>query len=305
MKRATVQRPKPTETSIPSYALYGTQGLADDPGFLHIETLAISSRPFAGRIRAHRHRDLFQILMLQQGEARIEVDQSQFNLSQPTVITLPPGYVHGFEFFDGTDGYILTLALPLLSLADDGSGFSFMALDPLVIPLSGQNRAAAQIQNLIQMLALELTEPDNWRTEICGHLVRALLIWLQRATQDLDKSKADQSLSTQLRDFRHLVELHYLEHLDLTDYAERLQCSVATLNRHCRKHLGVTAQELIHQRLNQEARRRLSFTQRTLEQLAGELGFDDPAYFSRFFKRLNGQTPSQYRRANNFGTESP
>lgn len=292
------------QKSVPSYALYGNEASADDPGFLHIETLAISSRPFAGRIKAHRHRDLFQILLLQQGEAQVEIDGASVRLTQPTVITLPPGYIHSFQFFEGTDGFILTLALPLLAQSAGTSRFSFMALDPLVIPLSQQSRAATQIEGLIEMMALELGEPDSWRTEICGHLVRALLIWLQRATQDLDKSKTDQNFSPLLNDFRHLVELHFLEHLSLSDYATLLDSSVATLNRHCRRHLGVSAQELLHQRLNQEARRRLSFTQRTLEQLAAELGFDDPAYFSRFFKRLNHQTPSQFRRANNFGTET-
>ena len=292
------------EKPVPSYALYGSEAAADDPGFLHIETLAISSRPFAGRIKAHRHRDLFQILLLQQGEAQVEVDGTDLYLSEPTVITLPPGYVHSFRFFEGTDGFILTLALPLMSQTDSASRFSFMTLDPMIIPLQRQSRAAQQIEGLIEMMAQELSEPDNWRTEICGHLVRALLIWLQRATQDLDKSKNDQTFSSLLNDFRHLVELKFIEHLSLSAYAEQLRTSVATLNRHCRKHLNLSAQELVHQRLNQEAKRRLSFTQRTLEQLATELGFEDPAYFSRFFKRINGQTPSQFRRANNFGTET-
>ena len=292
------------EKPVPSYALYGSEAAADDPGFLHIETLAISSRPFAGRIKAHRHRDLFQILLLQQGEAQVEVDGTDLYLSEPTVITLPPGYVHSFRFFEGTDGFILTLALPLMSQTDSASRFSFMTLDPMIIPLQRQSRAAQQIEGLIEMMAQELSEPDNWRTEICGHLVRALLIWLQRATQDLDKSKNDQTFSPLLNDFRHLVELKFIEHRSLSAYAEQLSTSVATLNRHCRKHLNLSAQELVHQRLNQEAKRRLSFTQRTLEQLATELGFEDPAYFSRFFKRINGQTPSQFRRANNFGTET-
>lgn len=288
---------------VPSFALYGSDSLTDDPGFLHIETLAISSRPFAGRIKAHRHRDLFQILLLQQGEALVEIDGSRLQLNQPTVITLPPGYVHSFEFYEGTDGFILTLALPLLSQADSTSRFSFMAQDPQLIQLQQRSRAAAQIEQLIEMMALELREPDGWRTEICGHLVRALLIWLERATQETDRIASDQNFSRQLNDFRHLLELHFSEQMSLREYAAQLNTSVATLNRHCRKHLGLSAQELIHQRVNQEAKRRLSFTQRSLEQVAQEIGFSDPAYFSRFFKRLNGVTPSQFRRQNNFGTE--
>ena len=288
---------------VPSYALYGTDSTTDDPGFLHVETLAISSRPYSGQIKAHRHRDLFQILLLQQGDAEVRVDEDHLHLTQPTIITLPPGYVHSFRFFQGTDGFILTLALPLMAQTDSAKRLSFMTMDPQIIPLSQQSHAALQIERLVEMMSQELNQPDNWRTEICSHLVHALLIWLQRATQHLDKARSDQTFSDLLNGFRHLLEINFTAHLNLSDYASKLNTSVATLNRHCRKHLGISAQALIHQRLNQEARRLLSFTQRSLEQVALELGFEDPAYFSRFFKRLNGQTPSQFRRTNNFGTE--
>ena len=295
---------KISDKTVPSYALYGTQALADDPGFLHIETLATSSLPYAGHIKPHRHKDLFQILLLQKGSAQVQIDRRQMRLSQPTVITLPPGYVHAFNFFEETDGFILTLALPLLSDAAQTDRFSFMAMDPQLIPLDRRSLASKQIEQLIEMMALELTQPDSWRTEICGHLVRALLIWLQRATLDLDKLGSDRAFSLLLNDFRHLIEMHYTEHLSVARYADLLGSSVASLNRHTQRHLGVSAQALVHQRVNQEAKRSLSFTQRALEQIALELGFDDPAYFSRFFKRLNACTPSEFRRNNNFGTES-
>lgn len=295
---------KLSDKNVPSYALYGTQALADDPGFLHIETLASSSLPYAGHIKPHRHKDLFQILLLQKGSAQVQIDRRQMLLSQPTVITLPPGYVHAFNFFEETDGFILTLALPLLSDAAQTDRFSFMAMDPQLIPLDRRSLASKQIEQLIEMMALELTQPDSWRTEICGHLVRALLIWLQRATLDLDKLGSDRAFSLLLNDFRHLIEMHYTEHLSIARYADKLSSSVASLNRHTQRHLGVSAQALVHQRVNQEAKRSLSFTQRALEQIALELGFEDPAYFSRFFKRLNACTPSQFRCNNNFGTES-
>ena len=55
------------------------------------------------------------------------------------------------------------------------------------------------------------------------------------------------------------------------------------------------ALDLLHERLILEARRMLAYTPATIAEVAAELGFDDPAYFSRFFSRSVGASPSGYR----------
>ncbi len=60
---------------------------------------------------------------------------------------------------------------------------------------------------------------------------------------------------------------------------------------------GQTALQVIHQRLLLEARRNLIYTRMSIGQLSDNLGFSDPTYFARFFKRLSGQTPNGYRRS--------
>ena len=96
-------------------------------------------------------------------------------------------------------------------------------------------------------------------------------------------------------DFRELIEQHYLEHWPLAKYAQALNLSVERLNRLCRQHAGESAFELIQDRLIHEACRRLIYIVVPVTQLAYELGFADPGYFCRFFKRRTGCTPNEYR----------
>ena len=97
--------------------------------------------------------------------------------------------------------------------------------------------------------------------------------------------------------YLRLVEAHYREHLPVETYAARLGISSLQLNQLCRALASQTALQVVHQRLLLEARRNLSYTRMSIGQLSDRLGFSDPTYFARFFKRLSGQTPNAYRRA--------
>jgi AraC family transcriptional activator of pobA len=95
--------------------------------------------------------------------------------------------------------------------------------------------------------------------------------------------------------FLALVEAHHLDHWPVQRYAERLGTSTDRLNRVTRAHAGRSALDLIHDRLQREACRRLTYLVAPVSKLAFELGFDDPAYFCRFFKRRVGVSPSAFR----------
>jgi AraC family transcriptional activator of pobA len=99
-----------------------------------------------------------------------------------------------------------------------------------------------------------------------------------------------------LGQYLRLVEAHYREHLSVEDFAARLNVSSLQLNQLCRALSGQTALQVVHQRLLLEARRNLLYTRMSIGQLSDSLGFTDPTYFARFFKRLSGQTPNGYRR---------
>ncbi len=92
-----------------------------------------------------------------------------------------------------------------------------------------------------------------------------------------------------------LLESHYREHWPVSRYAEQLGLSTERLNRMVRNETGQNAQSLIHTRLAREACRRLVHVAAPVSRLAFDLGFQDLAYFCRFFKRHTGLGPREYR----------
>jgi AraC family transcriptional activator of pobA len=95
--------------------------------------------------------------------------------------------------------------------------------------------------------------------------------------------------------FQALVETSYRSHRPLSFYAAQLNCTERTLARHVRGATGMTPMQLINRRLLVEARRLLRFTNARCTDVAAELGFEDPSYFSRFYLRMAGVRPNGER----------
>ena len=96
--------------------------------------------------------------------------------------------------------------------------------------------------------------------------------------------------------FRLLVDSQFRQTRRLADYAGALGITQTHLNRISRQVLGTSALGVIERRLALEARRMLLFSTLSIKQIGSHLGYDDPAYFSRFATRMLGRSPSAFRR---------
>lgn len=94
--------------------------------------------------------------------------------------------------------------------------------------------------------------------------------------------------------FRALTEDRYADKLSIADFASQLGVSVAELRAACLSTTGQALPNLVHERVLIEAKRNLVYSAHDIAQIAYALGFDDPAYFSRFFARAVGEPPAQY-----------
>ncbi len=284
---------------IPTYALYGETGEDPTDDWIHCETIQSRSRLHNYRILPHRHEKLFQILHLADGTAEIIIDGRSMQLAAPAIITLPPMTVHGYVFSPDVQGTVLTLFDSRLAhILPDMDGVREVFRSVRLICLQGHEDAARTLSADIVALAAEFAGRGSGRLEAIQARLRLVLIALHRlqgADQAADKGGAgSRALQHALR-FRELVDRHFCSHQPIEAYARRLGLTPPHLNRICRQHLGDTALGVVHQRIILEAKRSLIFTSLSAKEIALALGFEDPAYFARFFKQKTGLPPLAFR----------
>ena len=289
------RKPQP---AVPVFSLYG-EGGAVAPEFIHVEDIRSRSERYRWEISEHRHHGLFQFLLLVQGAADVALERRTRHVEAPCAIAVPSGATHAFRFAQGTQGYVLTIEETTLSRAQGGAAAHPAALldAPALIDLSSAPETAHRLAALFAQIALEFHGGGAATGAVLQWLTSAALMIALRANEDLTRQSAGvgQNVAAFHR-FRALVEQHLVDHWPTPRYAEALGMSESRLNRIARATAGKSALEVVQDRLTLEARRRLIHVAGPVSSLAYELGFEDPAYFWRFFKRRTGMTPREFRR---------
>jgi AraC family transcriptional activator of pobA len=274
----------PNMTRIPVYALYGEEGGEFGQDWLHWETIQSRSRRHGYLIAPHRHEQFFQVLLVTAGSVRTVLDGAALDLVGPVAIAIPALTVHGFDFSPDVDGIVLTL------MESEVLALGLPFAEPAVV--SG----AADIQQALRRLIAEADSPDAGHDLAMRALISLLLVALHRARHDPGHAGqgADRARD-HVRRYRAEVERRFRETRRIADYAAAIGISPTHLNRLCREVLGSSALAVIERRIALEARRHLRFSDLSIKQIASDLGYDDPAYFTRFATRALGMPPSTYR----------
>lgn len=288
------------EAPVPTFTLYGEREPLGDVEFVHLERIEARSRPHRWHIRPHRHRGLLQVVFVFKGQVRARLESRELHADGPVALMIPAGVIHGFDFRPESHGYVLSIAeTPFFQDADvhatRGRAPLFSVAEGL--SLSGAGQEAPRVEALLGQVEQELRWPRPGRNQLLEWLVRSVLLLLSRGRADTQPSSTalagDAALFAR---FRVLVERHYLEHWRIARYLEVLGTNERRLNRACRAAGGHSASDTVQNRLLLEARRRLVYLARPVNSIAYELGFKDPAYFNRFFRRRAGLSPGAYRR---------
>jgi AraC family transcriptional activator of pobA len=290
--------------SVPRFALYGErvgERSSAEQVLLHIEDVQARSRLHRWEIDAHVHSGLYQIICVASGPVQVSLDDVHSTPRSPVVVVVPPGSVHAFHFGPETEGHVLSLSARWLAeskLDELGEAFRALFAKPRVLDMSEKEVSMSRVNGLLRELLAEFKQPDGATSPVTGWLARCV-VW--RLSQSCAHEQLGQEHAYRYHDvfsdFRALIEQHYLDHWPLARYAQALNLSVERLNRLCRQHAELSAFELIQDRLIREACRRLIYVAVPVTQLAYELGFADPGYFCRFFKRRTKKTPNQYRQS--------
>ncbi len=149
---------------------------------------------------------------------------------------------------------------------------------------------------LLEVILDEFRTQDNIQGEMLQMLLKRFIILCTRLAkeQHIVKHLDDVQIET-IRQFNFLVDMHFREKHKVKDYAELLFKSPKTLSNLFATYNQKSPQQIIKERIVLEAKRLLHFTDKQTQEIAYELGFEDPAYFSRYFKKMAKISPSDYR----------
>lgn len=284
---------------VPIFSLYGEASAHHEDDFVHIEEIRTRSERYNWHIDSHQHQGLFQAVFLFAGGTAVELDDAAHTLAAPVVVTIPSSTVHAFRFEPDTDGHVLTVADSIL-FGGRESVHAFieeLVVRPRVTDLSSAPETAVRLSALLSQISIEYRERARGSAIMQELLVDSILFLLAR-----EQASGQETVGVLPRDvelfnqFRALVERHYLEHWPVASYANALGVAASRLNRACRAAASKSAFAIVQDRLLLEARRKLIYIAAPVSLLAYELGFEDPAYFWRFFKRRAGLTPTAFRR---------
>lgn len=220
----------------------------------------------------------------------------------PSLLWLPSHAVKTIRVDAGARGYMLSATDEFLtrtiSNAPEGALLRHTVNRTVLLRAPLVEGRADEIAHSFQALAREVRTPDRVSMAIlAAHLTLVCLhVWRLAQGEVPDEAGIRGTGHHVLQQFRQLVELHYREHWSIKRYADTLGVTEDRLHAVCVRSAGHPPSAILFNRMVQDACMRLQQMDVPIEQIAFSLGFKDPGYFNRFFKKHVGIPPGAYRR---------
>lgn len=271
---------------------YGSVIKSTDFHYARLENM-MSTLPYP-----HRH-DFFHIVWIERGTGHHIIDSVKYEVRPGTLFFMSPGQIHDFALSDDTEGYTVSFSAEFFVLQLQNK--NLLAQIPIfnhdepVQVLYTQGVDTDELRSVIETIRDEYVN-ESFRAQdmIRSHLF-ILLVKASRLTLPLTGAGAGNRDQLLYRRLKALLEENFANVQDPAKYATMLRATERALNEAARRCGGVTTGQLIRERVILEAKRLLAHSGAQVAQVAVQLGFDDPAYFSRCFKKHTGRTPIEFR----------
>lgn len=156
--------------------------------------------------------------------------------------------------------------------------------------LNFQEKDSQEYHRLLSLIKQELQQPIADSYNLIVSVLYYLLLIINRKYAEVYRLPVDIPRNNYAFQFKDLLERHIREMQRVQEYADKLRISRVTLNNSVMAQFGVPATHLLKQRLLEELKNELLFSNRNVSQLADDFHFSDPSHLMRFFKQQTGKT---------------
>lgn len=251
----------------------------------------------------HRH-NYYTVLIINKAKGEHKIDFNTYDLSNKQIYFVAPGQVHQVIETEKSIGYSMVFSnhflvensIPL-SFIDSLNLFQNYGQSPPLMPNETQFRA---IEGFAQNIFNLFNSDSAMKNLSIGAFLKLLLIECNNICSiNPIESDVDTTGDNLIRAFKKGVENNYKKEHSTTFYANELFITPDHLNRTVKARIGKTAKDYIQARIITEAKRLLYFTDLANKEIAYELGFNEPANFSAFFKKNTQLSPSSFKKNEN------
>lgn len=275
--------------------LYGEKGSFLHQTFLYCEPLTQRSARHEWKIHPHRHKKITQIFLVTGGGVEVQLDGDRYPVDAPALLYIPDGVMHGFDWQAHSQGTVLSVATPMLRQVEQNIADTAQPLiEPFVLTVLEEFREPLLI--ICKSIQQEASMSVAHQGGMLQALLQQLLIMMHRMQPARNDDSGLSKPERKLRQFQQLIRQHFAEHHKVSWYARQIGVSQAHLNQICQQYFQSNALALVHHILLSEAKRYLIFSDIAVAEIAERLGFSEPGYFNKFFKRHTGLSPAAYRR---------
>jgi AraC family transcriptional regulator, transcriptional activator of pobA len=286
-------------SDIPHYFLYGETAPSDALNYIYIASLEESLPKHNWEIHPHRHDNLHQLLVVEQGSVLVQMHDFSSEVSGPCILSIPPKEVHGFVHQPGVRGYIVTIVESYLHgvfAETERQKFPNLFNEALVIRLDPDKKVSWDFEMLMLRVIEEYRNQKPGQTCVIGAYLKIIFVLLGRLSyQNQTPGHHNDARIKIYESFLKLMEQHFTEHWAVSQYADELGLTNGRLNRICQRFTGQNAMQIIHGHVISEAKRKLIYLDMSMNEVAYDLGFKDPAYFSRFFAKHCNEPPGKFK----------
>lgn len=247
----------------------------------------------------HKH-NFYHLVLFTQGAGSHAIDFQSFPVRPYQIYFMVPGQVHSWNFEGRVEGYVINFSVSFfhafVSKPDYLEQFSFFGgqLDDSVISIPVQLQS--RIKDLFEEIVLESETSQRLGLDMVRALMVQLFITLNRLSFPQQSTDTKSYNYTLLKSFQKLIEKNYTTLKLPKQYAELLYITPNHLNAICKNVLGVSAGEVIRNRIALEAKRLLVNFNLTIHEVADRLNFADNSYFTKFFRKQEDLTPEEFRK---------
>lgn len=252
--------------------------------------------------KAHRHR-FQEIIYIKKGEGSHFIDDNTIKLRERSFYLISMNQVHGFNYGKDLEGTLIRFQEDFLPVPHDNHDILRDYVNTIMLKNEIQlsSAEANKFEALLELLLDEFNSRNPRKEITLQNLLFALLnkltaILLNQLQQDPAQSEGRDRYY--FNKFNLLSAQHFTKEHSVGFYSNALGISSRRLSSICQRFSGKTAKSIIIEKIISELKRYLKFSSLSFKEIAYRLGFEDPAYMSRIFKKLTDKTLTEYRHSN-------